>query len=855
MESVQQEIVKELEALAASYTPEWNFDVENPDAGAALALLFAELFAGVRTRFLRLPEKHKRAFFDMCGLAPMPASPAYGHVVFGMSGDEFGGHYLPKGVKLSAKKGTWVCGYETKEAVYVTAARLVSAYLVDQGRDYIGKKNVKAPFRPFAAEEENLQEHSFYLCMGEELFVSAGATVSLTFDGQKGLALSELAKQAEYDVSYMAKEGFVEFENRRQENGILRMECVSTPAEGELFGARGYFLRVCCRKPWQGLPFTAEGIHAASRHGDIAPDLIWNLEGEQENFLVFPFGREPVPYGECYFASAEALSKAGARITLSFVLDYEKIPFDNSVSVDKNWRLVMRRADFVPDPEYDITIASVVWEYYNGVGWSRLPVEQGEKIFCGSGAGETVHIEFDCPSDARLLEWQSAPTRYLRVRILRMNNLYKPKGTYLVPVMSSLRFCYDYGGECVCPGLVVAVNNCEERRYGEPGKNDGALELFYGQTRRETALYLGFHRPLEGAPLRFLFLVEEGSSAGRLQFSYSGEKGFAALSVADGTEGLKKSGVVTAGMSGHRRAFVCGESLYWLKLTAPEAGNAGITGIYLNVASAVAQASFFGRAGNCPPGAVSRLDGSYGYVNRVTNPLPFSGGEDEEPLSETLRRGSAGLAHGGRAVTAWDYETLAKEASRAVERVKCNPCCNGRGEHVPGSVALVLLLQQYRSGSMYFAGVRSVVMEYFKARMGADIAALERLCIVEPLFIELDWEAEVVAGAEWLYEVQSAVKETHRRFLDPISGNYDGNGWEIGVLPREAQSINALQKIPGLIYVRMLRLSAFRRVNGRRLQVPVGGRDKNAEDAGLLRLLRGFAVVQPGVCSVTVDAE
>ncbi|MCM1493432.1 MAG: baseplate J/gp47 family protein [Muribaculaceae bacterium] len=855
MDAVQKEIVKELEALAASYTPEWNFDGENPDAGAALAMIFAEMFAGVRTRFLRLPEKHKRAFFDMCGLAPMPASPAYGYVVFGMPGDGAGGHNLPKGVKLSAKRGEWVCGYETKEAVCVTAARLVSAYLVDPGRDYIGKKKVDAPFRPFAAEEENLQEHSFYLCMGEELFVSAGATVSLTFDGQKGLALSALAQDAEYSVSCMAKEGFVEFENRRQENGILRMECVSAPAEGELFGARGYFLCFRCRKPWQGTPFTAEGIHVASRHGDIAPDLIWNLEGEQENFLLFPFGREPVPYGECYFASAEALGKAGARVTVSFVLDYEKIPFDNSVSVDRNWKPVMRRADFVPDPEYDITTASVVWEYYNGFGWSRLPVEQGENIFCGRGAGETVRMEFDCPSDAGLLEWQAAPTRYLRVRILRMNNLYKPKGTYLVPVMSHFRFCYDYGGECVSPGLVVSVNNCEERRYGRPGKNGGTLELFYGQDRREAALYLGFHRPLEGAPLRFLFLVEEGSSAGRLQFFYSGEKDFAALDAVDGTEGFKKSGVVTANMSGHKKACVCGESLYWLKLTAPGEENAGINGIYLNAASAVAQASFFGRVGNCPPGAVNRLDGAYGCVRHVTNPLPFSGGEDEEPLSGTLWRGSAGLAHGGRAVTTWDYETLAKEASRAVERVKCNPCCNGRGEHVPGSVALVLLLKQYRSGSMYFAGVRSVVMEYFKARMGAGLAALERLYIVEPLFIELDWEVSAVAGAERLYEVRSAVMDVHRRFLDPVTGNYDGRGWEIGVLPREAQSINALQKIPGLIYVRMLRLNAFRRVNGRRLQVPLGGRDKNAEDAGLLRLLRGFAVVQPGVCSVTVDTE
>ena len=34
---------EQLEKLAASYTPEWKFDPENPDAGSALAMLIADM--------------------------------------------------------------------------------------------------------------------------------------------------------------------------------------------------------------------------------------------------------------------------------------------------------------------------------------------------------------------------------------------------------------------------------------------------------------------------------------------------------------------------------------------------------------------------------------------------------------------------------------------------------------------------------------------------------------------------------------------------------------------------------------------------------------------------------------------
>ena len=86
----QMELEEKIAALAAAYTPEWRFDREHPDAGTALALLFAEQFSGTLERFDKISEKHRYAFFDMLGLTAQSARAAGGYVTFKLSSDEIG---------------------------------------------------------------------------------------------------------------------------------------------------------------------------------------------------------------------------------------------------------------------------------------------------------------------------------------------------------------------------------------------------------------------------------------------------------------------------------------------------------------------------------------------------------------------------------------------------------------------------------------------------------------------------------------------------------------------------------------------------------------------------------------------
>lgn len=896
-----EELIGEIASLAAAYTPEWRFDREHPDAGTTLALLFADMFGGTRQRFERIFEKHRILFFKQIGLRTKQAVNAQGYVTFGLSSDELGGTFLQKGIVVSGRAGGRAADkasgdaadrirkqkedvfYETTEALYVTPAELTKVLFVDGERDYIAEKHASGSFAPFERKEENLQEHVFYLCQSEVLSVSGGAEISLKMeaadDGDDGAALWLTDGEA-CSFFYSTADGFAEYGRRRMEGGGLILERdkeQENASRRTLFGKEGHWL--CCRykKPWLRAPFLVKGIRIASRREAMEPDFIRNQEGEQENDRVMPFGENPQLFAECYFASAEALGKPDAYVTVSFRIDYEKIPFDNSIKADRRWKMLMKRADFAPDPEYDITVAQVVWEYYNGAGWSRLATEKKwETLFDGTGAraGQQVRMRFRCPADAALLEWQAAPTRYLRVRVLKITNLYRPKGTYIVPVISGVRFSYDYEEKGKEPELVVSYNNLLLRMYETSKRraDQAVWELFCGQKEECPTLYFGFHRPLTNGPLRMLYVMREELPGvlPHLTISYSVLQGFAPLSVVDETESFRKSGALTfMGKEDFAKKTVCGSSAYWLRvqdkrgeyrIRERQGRMPRIMGIYMNVArvSVLSRqtAKPYGGDGNQEPGGITRLSGSYGYVNRVTNPLPIDGGCNAEEAAEALRRGSAALGHGGRAVTASDFEALAREASRSVKKVRCYPNCNADGDHEPGAVTVALLLEEFLSGGMYFDLVRAQVKQYLSGRTNGNLSAQGRFFVVEPVFLEMDCYVEaVVLDMARAFEVQAEMESAAARFLHPLTGNYDGNGWEIGTVPNETQMANALKGVRGLGYIRFLRLTAYRNTGRGRIQVALGGRGRSVRAGTPGQNKERFMAPLPGKCQVVIRTE
>ena len=84
-------VIEQIRQKAASYTPEWRFDVENPDIGTALAMVYADLFSDALKHMNRVALKNEIAFFNCLGASLLPALPARGYVRFSLSSGEWGG--------------------------------------------------------------------------------------------------------------------------------------------------------------------------------------------------------------------------------------------------------------------------------------------------------------------------------------------------------------------------------------------------------------------------------------------------------------------------------------------------------------------------------------------------------------------------------------------------------------------------------------------------------------------------------------------------------------------------------------------------------------------------------------------
>ena len=193
------------------------------------------------------------------------------------------------------------------------------------------------------------------------------------------------------------------------------------------------------------------------------PEFI-NVNGtEQEIEEFLAFGENPSVYDEFYIGNGEIFGKAGAHISVEFDLDFVRIPIEEAAAGMKiSWKRIMRKKEFVPEQEYDITIREVIWEYYNGYGWKRLSVsgQYGDIFKVEEGMqGVRRKIEFTCPADVERALVSSTDNYCIRARIIRMNNAYKTRGAYIAPVAGNFSLSYSYQENPLRPRLMFRQNN------------------------------------------------------------------------------------------------------------------------------------------------------------------------------------------------------------------------------------------------------------------------------------------------------------------------------------------------------------------------------------------------------------
>jgi len=211
-----------------------------------------------------------------------------------------------------------------------------------------------------------------------------------------------------------------------------------------------------------------------------------------------------------------------------------------------------------------------------------------------------------------------------------------------------------------------------------------------------------------------------------------------------------------------------------------------------------------GRRGNVARGVLQVQRDPVPFVSTVTNRRPAIGGVDGESVEDAKKRGPLLLRTRDRAVTAEDYEHLAREAAPDAARVRCVPV-DGASE----AVRVLVVPAVPEAQELNFADLKPS-----RAILGRITRYLEeRRCLGARISVEPPFYQGVTVVAQLQARARTSPEALRDRatralydYLDPIRGGPDGTGWPFGRPVQAGEVFAVLQRLPGVDMVEDVRL-------------------------------------------------
>jgi predicted phage baseplate assembly protein len=210
-----------------------------------------------------------------------------------------------------------------------------------------------------------------------------------------------------------------------------------------------------------------------------------------------------------------------------------------------------------------------------------------------------------------------------------------------------------------------------------------------------------------------------------------------------------------------------------------------------------------GVVGNLGAQTLTVLKSSIPYVARVGNRTAASGGLDQEQLAAAKLRAPHMLRTRTRAVTAEDFEYLARQASQAVARARCIQA-RTEGSDAPPSGTVEVLIVPAVSGRVTPQALQPPPELIEEVRRYLDARRLlgTTLVVDSPAYVGMAVEATVVVARHASAErVRQAVNERLARYVDPLTGGPEATGWPFGRDLYLSEVLTIIQSVPGVEYV------------------------------------------------------
>jgi len=224
-----------------------------------------------------------------------------------------------------------------------------------------------------------------------------------------------------------------------------------------------------------------------------------------------------------------------------------------------------------------------------------------------------------------------------------------------------------------------------------------------------------------------------------------------------------------------------------------------------------------GARGNVGAHTLTSLRTAVPFVASVTNPRAALGGVDAETAEEVKVRGPLSLRTGQRAVTAGDFEQVARQSSIEVARARCLPTSRSgsavvRVLVVPKVRTLIEThgIDDYALSTHLFEEVAAAIDERRTVGVAVEIGT--------PFYqgVSVATLIRAIPGRP-AAAVRQRVGEALTRFVHPLVGGADGTGWPFGQSLTSAAATQVVESVEGVQAVDELQLFSYDLRNGRRI--------------------------------------
>lgn len=506
-------ILNRMDQLAKSYTPDWTPDFKNPDFGSALALIFRDMYLEQAERLNRMPEKQRRDIVNLFNPLPYGPAASRGFVCFDLSEGASDGLFLEKGFQLLAEgpEATEI-HFETTEPVYVSHTKLNKAVVYDHESGWLSIHENEGDGLSFPLFEvdylQNKNAPSFELSDPKWLYVRPGMELGLKFitshelDYERlcdGLSDPKKARWAtkgleeDVDLEVHCHEGviWIKLDEGVRLSGQIHCDLIDIPFFRDI-NVTNLVLELKIQALIPDKLMYNEVL--------IEPPSLHPREG------IKPFSDQYNIFDVLLIGDDDAFAKPGAQITLQMKMREHLVPIETtSEETLVKWRNIMHESELREPEPRTIRIESLVWEYWNGIGWTPLDVNNEAYTIPSDGMWT---VAFTCPKDIQKAIFGPAESTYIRARITKVQNAFAPKGQTAVPIMKQLNIQTDtlsqQGSFSYRPIKIEVSSNMETKQYFK--EQIGTEEISLAQSPDEDirkVVYVSLSAPLHKGPIRF----------------------------------------------------------------------------------------------------------------------------------------------------------------------------------------------------------------------------------------------------------------------------------------------------------------------------------------------------------------